>query len=145
MTEGTLETTLLYLSDDGGTPVSARVEAPFRAAFAAEAAPEDILLLTASNVEAVPVTSDRVELRYILHAQVEGLRTEPAIVVTEAAAIPAADVTRDIVLYFTQPGETAWDIARRYRISEEELRDLNPDLSGEPNAGQGLVVWHRSE
>ena len=141
--EGTLDTTLLYLSDGGGAPASARVEAPFRAAFAAEASPEDILLLTASNVEAVPVTSDRVELRYILHAQVEGLRTGEVTVVTDAAAVPTEPVTKDIVLYFTQPGETAWDIARRYRIPEGELRALNPDLSGEPKAGQGLVVWNR--
>ena len=141
--EGTLDTTLLYLSDGGGAPASARVEAPFRAAFAAEASPEDILLLTASNVEAVPVTSDRVELRYILHAQVEGLRTGEVTVVTDAAAVPAEPVTKDIVLYFTQPGETAWDIARRYRIPEGALRALNPDLSGEPKAGQGLVVWNR--
>ena len=143
ITEGVLETTLLYLTGDGGAPVSARVEAPFRTAFAAEAAPEDIVLLTASSVEAVPVTSDRVELRYILHAQVEGLRATPVSITTDAAALPASAVTGDIVLYFAQPGETAWDIARRYRIPEGALRALNPDLSGDPKAGQGLVVWNR--
>jgi len=143
ITEGVLETTLLYLTGDGGAPVSARVEAPFRTAFAAEATPEDIVLLTASSVEAVPVTSDRVELRYILHAQVEGLRATPVSITTDAAALPASAVTGDIVLYFAQPGETAWDIARRYRIPEGALRALNPDLSGDPKAGQGLVVWNR--
>lgn len=141
--EGTLDTTLLYLSDDGGMPMSARMDVPFRAAFAAEAAQEDIVLLTSSNVEAVPVTSDRVELRYILHAQVEGLRTEQVTITTDAAAVPAAAVTRDIVLYFTQPGETVWDIARHYRVPEGELRALNPDLNGEPKIGQGLVVWNK--
>ena len=45
--------------------MSVRVEVPFRTAFAAEAAPEDILLLSTSNVEAVPITSDRVELRAV--------------------------------------------------------------------------------
>lgn len=142
--EGTLDTTLLYLSDDGGAPVSARMEAPFRAAFAAEAAQEDIVLLSASNVEAVPITSDRVELRYILHAQVEGLRTSEVTVTTDASAVPAAAAPKDIVLYFVQPGETAWEIARRYRVSEDELRALNPELTGEPGVGQGLVVWNRN-
>ena len=108
------------------------------------AAPEDILLLTAANVEATPVTSDRVELRYILHAQAEGIRTEQISLVTEANAVPAAAATEDIVLYFAQPGEAAWDIARRYRIPERELRALNPELTGEPQAGQGLVVWRRN-
>lgn len=144
VTEGVMEATLIYLSDDGAAPVSARVEAPFRTAFAANAAQEDILTLTAANVEAVPVTSDRVELRYILHADVEGIQGESIALVTDAAAIPAVPTTSDIVLYFTQPGEGAWDIARRYRIPESELRTLNPDLQGEPKTGQGVVVWRRN-
>lgn len=144
MTEGVLESTLIYMSDEGSTPVSVQVEAPFRAAFAASAAPEDIVTMSATNVEAVPVTSDRVELRYILHAGVEGMESQAVSVVMEAAAVPATETTQDIVLYFTQPGEGAWDIARRYRIPESELRALNPDLSGDPKTGQGVVVWRRN-
>ena len=49
------------------------------------------------------------------------------------------------VLYFTQPGEGAWEIARRYRIPESELRALNPDLQGDPKTGQGVVVWRRKQ
>lgn len=144
MAEGVLEATLLYMSDEGDAPLSARMEAPFRAAFAASASPEDLVTLTAANVEAVPVTSDRVELRYVLHADIDGVQTAQTEIVTGAAAVPAADMTGDIVLYFTQPGEGAWDIARRYRLPEEELRALNPDLQGEPKPGQGVVVWRRS-
>lgn len=142
--EGVLETTLLYMTGEDDTPVSTRVEAPFRAAFAATASPEDIVTLAASNVEAVPVTSDRVELRYVLHLDVEGVQAEAVSVVTDATAVPADAPTQDIVLYFTQPGEKAWDIARRYRIPESELRSLNPDLSGDPKTGQGVVVWRRN-
>ena len=144
MTEGMMETTLIYMSAEGEAPVSARVDAPFRAAFAASAAPEDIVSLTAVNVEALPITSDRAELRYILHLEVDGQQVQPVSIVTDAAAIPAAAVTRDIVLYFTQPGDTLWDIARHYRVAESELRALNPALQGEPKTGQGLVVWRRS-
>ena len=142
--EGTLAVTLLYLSGDSEGPVSAQVEAPFRMAFAASAAPEDIVTVTAANVEALPITSDRAELRYILHLDVEGQQVQPVSVVTDTAAIPAGATTEDIVLYFTQPGESAWDIARRYRLAEGALRSLNPDLQGEPKTGQGLVVWRRS-
>lgn len=144
ITEGVLETTLLYMSDGGDAPVSARMEAPFRTSFAASAASEDIVSLTAASVEAVPVTSDRVELRYILHAEIDGVQAEQVSLVTGAAAVPAAAATEDIVLYFTQPGEGTWDIARRYRIPVSELRTLNPELSGEPKAGQGVVVWRRN-
>ncbi len=144
ITEGVLETTLLYMSGEGDVPASVQVEAPFRMAFAASAAPEDIVALTAANVEAVPVTSDRVELRYILHAEVEGVQVELVSLVSDAAAVPAAATTGDIVLYFTQPGEGTWDIARRYRIPESELRMLNPDLTDDPKTGQGVVVWRRN-
>lgn len=140
--EGTMDIDLVYMSD-GELPVSTRIEMPFRTAFAASASPEDIMTLRVVNAEAVPVTSDRAELRYILQADIEGWQTQAVSLVTEALAVPADAPTGDIVLYFTQPGESAWDIARRYRIPESELRALNPDLTGEPKSGQGLVVWHR--
>lgn len=142
--EGVLETTLIYMSAEEETPVSVRVDAPFRAAFAANAALDDIVTLTAANVEALPITSDRAELRYILQLDVDGQQVHEVSVVTDATAIPAGATTGDIVLYFTQPGETLWDIARHYRVSERELRSLNPDIQGEPKTGQGLVVWRRS-
>lgn len=143
LVEGTLHVTVLYVSDDGATPVSARVEAPFRMGFAMNAAPEDILLLSATNAEGVPVTSDRVEVRCVLHAQAEGLATQEAAVVTQATQIPAQETTGDIVLYFTQPGEDTWEIAKRYRISVADLHALNPELTEEPKPGQGVVVWRR--
>ena len=144
MVEGTLKTTVLYLAGDGEVPQSVRVEAPFRAAFAMSAQPEDMVMLSAGSVEAVPITSDRMELRYILHAEVDGVEAQQVSAVTEAAAVPAAAPSQDIVLYFTQPGEGAWEISRRYRIPEQELKALNPDMNGEPKAGQGVVVWRRS-
>lgn len=143
--EGVLETTLVYMSAEGDTPVSARVDAPFRTAFAASAAPEDILTLSLDSVEAVPITSDRAELRYILHLEADGMQTQHVSAVTEASAVPADVPVKDIVLYFTQPGETAWDIAKRYRIAQSELRSLNPDMQEEPKAGQGVVVWRRNQ
>lgn len=143
MAEGTLHVTLVYVSDDGAVPVSARVDAPFRMGFAMQAAPEDIVLLTAANVEGVPVTSDRVEVRCVLHAQAEGIATQEATAVTQVTQIPVQETTGDIVLYFTQPGEDSWDIAKRYRISADTLHALNPALTDEPKPGQGVVVWHR--
>lgn len=143
VTEGTMDVDLVYMSD-GDQPVSARIEAPFRTAFAASAAPDDMLTLHAANVEAVPITSDRAELRYLLQADIAGQRVAPVSLITDGLAVPADAPTGNIVLYFTQPGESAWDVARRYRIPESDLRALNPDLTGEPKPGQGLVVWHRN-
>lgn len=144
LAEGTLDTTLLYTSDAGDTAQSVNVEAPFRVSFALQGAQLDNAAVTAVNVEALPVTSDRAELRYVLQLEAEGAQADTVDAVTDAAFVAAPPATKDVVLYFAQPGESLWEIAKRYRVSEEDLRLLNPGLSGEPKAGQGLVVWHRS-
>ena len=144
LTEGVLEANLIYLPDSGDAPVSVRLETPFRTSFAAAAEKDDLITLAASDVEAVPVTSDRVELRCILRLAVDGLRTDMADLVTRASAVSADAPVEDVVLYFVQPGESAWDIACRYRIPEVSLRALNPELTSEPKPGQGVLVWRRS-
>ena len=50
-----------------------------------------------------------------------------------------------IILYFTQPGETLWDIARRYRVPVRDVQNLNPSLKSEPKVGQGVVIWRREK
>lgn len=143
LAEGLLRTTLLYMTDDSSAPISVRQETPFRAAFAAQAGRDAALHLSLTQAEAVPITSDRVELRYILHLDGEELQSAPLHLVTDAQSVAADQPTQDIVLYFTQPGESLWDIARRYRVPVDIVRELNPELSGEPKTGQGVIVWRR--
>ena len=143
LAEGLLRTTLLYMTDDSPAPISVRQETPFRAAFAAQAGRDAALHLSLTQAEAVPITSDRVELRYILHLDGEELQSAPLHLVTDAQSVAADQPTQDIVLYFTQPGESLWDIARRYRVPVDSVRELNPELSGEPKTGQGVIVWRR--
>lgn len=143
--EGMLEVTLLYMSDDNPAPVTVRQEEPFRVTFAAECTPEDFVSLSVSDAEASAITSDRVEMKYIMHMTASGVRTEQTRLVTDAISVSAEEMDSGIVLYFTQPGETLWDIAKRYRVPVQEVRALNPDLSGEPKTGQGVVVWRRAQ
>lgn len=142
--EGMLEVTLLYMTDDDPAPVTVHQEEPFRMTFAAETAPEDFIRLHVSDVDVSAITSDRVEMKYILHMTSHGVQTKSARLITDAVSVAAEEVDSGIVLYFTQPGERLWDIARRYRVPLTEVRALNPDLSGEPEVGQGVVVWRRA-
>ncbi len=142
--EGMLEVTLLYMTDDSAAPVTVFQEEPFRMTFAAQAADADDVTLTVGDVDVSAITSDRVELRYILHLAVSGHRTEELRLVTDAQPVSAPEPEGSIVLYFAQPGETLWDIARRYRVPVKDIRSLNPELTGEPKTGQGVVVWNRS-
>ncbi len=141
---GSLLVTLIYMTDDSDAPVSVHQEEPFRVTFAAQAGEDAMLSLSAAEVEASAITSDRVELRYILRMHADGTQKRPLRLVTDAQPVAAEKPTEDIVLYFTQPGETLWDIARRYRLPVESVRALNPELAGDPRTGQGVVVWRRS-
>lgn len=141
--EGSLAVTLLYMTDEDDTPRSISMKEPFRITFAASADKDDFISLSCSEVEASAITSDRVEMRYIMHLSVNGTQTETLRLVTEVLPVASGGVDGSIVLYFTQPGERLWDIARRYRVPEKEIRDLNPELIDEPRPGQGVVVWHR--
>lgn len=141
--EGMLETTLIYMTDDSDEPAKVMQEEPFRITFAAQADEKDHITLTCGDVEASAITSDRVELRYIMHLNISGVRGEKARVVTDVLPVATDAPEGSIVLYFTQPGETLWDIAKRYRVAANEIRELNPELVEEPKPGQGVVVWHR--
>ena len=142
--EGLLEVTLLYMTDDSEVPVTVNQEEPFRVAFACEAEPNDWLTLDAGNIDVATITSDRVEMKYILHLCVDGCRRADAKVIADVKGQDAAVPTGGISLYFAQPGDTLWDIAKRYRIPRQQLLGLNPSLSdGEIAQGTGVVVWRR--
>ena len=141
--EGVLDTAVIYLTDDSDAPVSVRQEEPFRAVFSVDALPEDHLSLAAAQVEASAVTGDRVELKYILRLSVEGARKDAAEVIVDAAAAEERDTPRGIMLYYVQPGEELWDIARRYRVAPEELRRINPGVGETVATGTPVVVMKR--
>ncbi len=142
--EGAADATLVYLADDGSV-TSAKAALPLRAAFAASFQPEDDVALEAVQVEAVPITSDRAEMRCVLNLTANGQRTETVPFVTAASAEAGEAPSPDILLVFVQPGENAWDVAKRYRIGQSRLQALNPGMNEGVKPGQGLVIWRKAE
>ncbi|MBE5782015.1 MAG: LysM peptidoglycan-binding domain-containing protein [Clostridiales bacterium] len=141
--DGILETTLIYQTEDSAVPISINQEEPFQALFSTEALPEDTLTLTASQAEASPITGDRVELKYILRLNAEGVRKTEADVIIDAVAAEAPTTEKGIALYFMQPGDTLWEIAKRYRIPTEDIAILNPQLSDDPAPGTPIITYKR--
>ena len=141
--EGILAAALIYQTDDSPIPVSVEQEEPFRAVFSTQAEPEDALSLTAVQTEPSAITGDRVELKYILHLSAEGVRKAAATVITDAEMVDAPPAEKGIVLCFVQPGETLWEIARRYRIAPDEIRALNPQLTDDPLPGTPVIAYKR--
>ena len=138
--DGILDATLIYQTDDSNVPVSIQQEEPFHALFSTEALPDDMLSLSVSQAEASAITGDRVEIKYILHLNAEGVRKADARVILDAAAVDVPPAEKGIALYFLQEGERMWDIAKRYRIPLPELLELNPNLTEEPVAGTPVIA-----
>ncbi len=141
--DGIADATVLYLTDDSPVPEAVRQEEPFHAVFSTDALPEDHLTLTASQVEPSLITGDRVELKYILRLQADGARQRKAQVITDAVAVEAGPREPGIVLSFLQPGETLWDLAKRYRVPVGDMTRLNPQLPDHPAAGTAVVAYLR--
>jgi hypothetical protein len=67
----------------------------------------------------------------------------------EIQCIDNAVLTRDensgrkapVIMYFTQPGDTLWDIAKRYRIPVDRLaQDNNLDAQAAPDVGKKMFI-----
>ena len=141
--EGMMEATLLYMTDDDPAPQVFAAEEPFRMVFAAEPSLPESLLLTAASIDPVTVTSDRVEIRYILHLDCYDVQLSREPLVTQVTARPAAPEEPGILLCFSQPGETVWELAKRYRVSPDSLKRMNPALQDSAEDGQRVVLWRR--
>ena len=144
VTEGMLDLTLIATSRVNGELLSVRMEEPFRITFDADAPAPDSIALSVDSVDASALTADRAELRYIMYLCSQGMETADVTLVTDVQQQPAAPEQSRIVLYFAQPGDTLWSLAERYRVTEDSIRRLNPELQDEPQTGQGIVIWHRS-
>lgn len=142
--EGMLEITLLYMSPGSPAPVTVHQEAPFRTSFAALCSPDGSITLTAGETEAVPITSDRVELRYVLRLTCDATEVQRVNLVTDARETASEPPEEGLTLWFVQPGETWWTIARRFRVRQEALRQLNPDMPEELTPGMSVVVWRKT-
>lgn len=141
--EGMMEAALLYMTDDDPAPQVFQTEEPFRAVFACEPGLPESISLTAANIDPVTVTSDRVEVKYILHLDCYDVQLSPKPLVTQVSARPAEPPETGILLCFSQPGETVWDLAKRYRVDPEALKRMNPGLQDGSAEGQRVILWKR--
>ncbi len=139
--EGAAASDILYLTDEGDAPVSLAVEEPFRVAFQTSALPGDQLTLSVSDAEVSAVTGDHAEIKCVLTLAATGVRRCAREIVTDASVTPAPAPESGLTLYFLQPGETLWDVAKRRRVTPETIRQLNPELPDDPASGTPVMVY----
>lgn len=144
LAEGMMDVNLLYMTDDTDVVQTFHTEEPFRMVFACDPSLPESIVLTPANVEVIGITSDRVEVKYILNLDCLDAQLQQSPLVTQVSAKPSEPEEPGILLCVSHPGETLWQIARRYRVSPESLQRMNPALQDGAKEPQRVILWKRS-
>lgn len=137
--DGVLDVSVIYLPVDSGIPVSVQLSQAFAAAFDVPAPVGTVTQLCCTEISASGITSDRIEVRYVLELCAHIGAAQEIEVVTRAEEVEAAQENGGICVYFPAEGESMWDIARRYRVDEAALARAN----AQREAAQPVIVMRR--
>ena len=89
----------------------------------------------------MPVTSSQLELKCTLALNAEVDAQAEYQVALDAQEVEGKDVPQGITVLLAQQGDTAWDLAKRFRVPMGELESMNPGLGAGVNArGRGAQV-----
>lgn len=144
--EGKIEACILYLTDNTQTPVySFKKDIPFSYMLDSPGTKTGMPCSVTADVSHTSFhlnVANEVELRCILNisANIFSNRTISLISDAELADIPQ-DKKKGIVIYFVQPGDTLWKIAKNYSVSIDDIAQFN-QISDKDNisVGQRLVI-----
>ena len=146
LVEGKIEAYILYITEDPQTPVySVKKEIPFSLILDSPGTSAGMACSIAAEVSHTSYhlnVASEVELRCILSisAEVYNSRTITLISGAETDNIPG-DKKKGIVIYFIQPGDTLWKIAKSYCVSVEDILKFNRlGDKDKLSVGQRLVI-----
>lgn len=127
---GKIEAYILYLTDNSQNPVySFKKEIPFSYLLDCPYAETDMACSVAADISHTSFhlnAANEVELRYILNisADIISKHTFSLISDIDVSEIPG-DRKKGLVIYFIQPGDTIWNIAKNYSVSPDEIAEFN--------------------
>ncbi len=142
--EGVLETTVLYTTVGTERPVALTEEVPFSATFDFALPSSAMASLTVEDAEAIQISGDRLELKCNVRLCGNAYSTCDYNVALDAElneeghAIPGG-----ITLYFAQPGDTLWSVAKQFRTTRESLTRFNPDIE-ELSGTEKILLYKRT-
>ena len=147
--DGFISCNVLYLSEDPQQPIAAfDIEIPFAQSITEPQANPDLFAALEAEVTHVSfciISPEEIELRIALRITGTLMRIDDYFVITKLSDNPPEDsqetIRPSLLIYIVQPGDTLWQIAKRYRSSVEGLQNLNniknPDLL---TPGQKLII-----
>lgn len=126
--EGKLELYILYITDNAQLPIySIKKEVPTELSIDAEECCEGLLCeaeLKAENVSFNLNMAQEAEIRCILSAEARLCRKTKINMISDC--VPTEEEKDcEIVIYFVQPGDTLWDIAKGYAVSVADIAKYN--------------------
>jgi LysM repeat protein len=139
--EGVLNYAVLYVSEDGGIK-SYKDEYPFRTFLETDGEGEVFVEIFVTHVSYEINGVKEVELKFTLESHVEVLEELQLDFVHDLKEvdIPRAEAHHSIIIYMVQKGEKLWDIAKRYRVSVEDLITTNELSDEKVSEGEKLII-----
>lgn len=142
---GTIHSDILYLTEDDALPVSELSrQSEFSHSFSVPGANHNTACDAHVFLEHTSFTlsgNNSLELRFVLGLTVKSLNTGEITLIEEIS--PSCENPKlypCIVLYFVEPGDSLWKIAKRYHTTVEELKSMN-QLEGDTiYPGQQLKI-----
>ncbi|MGB9780207.1 DUF3794 and LysM peptidoglycan-binding domain-containing protein [Caldanaerobacter sp.] len=139
--EGVLNYTVLYMSEDGGIK-SYKDEYPFRTFLETDGEGEVFVEIFVPHVSYEINNIKEVEFKFTLESHVEVLEELQLNFVYDLKEVdmPRGEVNHSIIIYMVQRGEKLWDIAKRYRVSVEDLIITNGLSDEKVSEGEKLII-----
>lgn len=128
---GTIHTDIMYLTTDPDTPISSfnhitefNQVIPFPEADPRTVCDAKVFLDHSSYTLS---GNQALELRFVLGLSVKALQTDQILLVDSLKECQSGDLPQQpsIILYFVQPGDSLWSIAKRYRTTIRAIQERN--------------------
>jgi hypothetical protein len=151
--EGVLESNILYLASSTEQPVfCSEQEIPFKHGIDVKGVRSDMRCTVEMNIEHCSysmVSAREVEIRFVTSVIVRINNQVEIPVVTKASEQALEDKRQalqpSITIYFTQPGDSLWKIAKRYYVTVDELKKVNATLAdGDIAPGDQIIITRKA-
>ena len=150
--EGVLESNVLYLANSAEQPIfCSEQEIPFKHAIDVKGIKSDMGCTVEMNIEHCSysmVSAREVEIRFVTSVIVR-ISNQVEIPVVARASEQALDDKRQdsrpsITIYFTQPGDNLWKIAKKYSITMDELKRVNGiSADDDVDPGEQIIITRK--
>ena len=127
--EGTLHSSFIYLDRDGGLH-GFDAQIPFECMGEAPSFNPDMEISVSAACELIHAgaSGDEIPLQVALEISADGYYNDVISVIKSVDHSERAITTFGPMVYFPSKDETLWDVGKRFAISLDDLRELNPDI-----------------